>query len=374
MALDVGKKYQQQHRHKRQWRKLLIVPIIVSLGALGFFMYDATVAHRAPEDTSSYTYTVDQGLVYDVSYLESNYFAETASRPAAYVRELTDVIAVDFSYLFKTEESAHLSYTYTATAHVIASHMPKGTSDPKTVWDASYPLMQATSGSGKRGVARASTTVEIPFRQYSQRVARINSGLALDLDAKAVVTFSVTVSGVVRGMLVNEHRTMKMTIPLGQSVYAITTDYDQRDSKVIIADDATGREWWRTNRTMLVVVVVGVLVGSVALLMQPWRRRSVERNPYRRELHRIYRYHDGLIIRTKKPLDLKGREGLSVASFDDLLTLSEELRTPIIASELSDEATRFVVLHEAMVYSFLLGREALTTPPVAGRARKPSSR
>lgn len=366
MTLDVGRRYQHRH-HKVQWHLLLVVPILLAILVIGFLIYDAVFAHKPTPLAQTYQYTVDQALTYDVTYLDNNYFATGKVSPhsTAYVRELTDTISTNFSYIYQTDKGANLSYTYAATARVVASYTPRGTSDTKVVWDATYPLVRATAGDGQQGNVRLQTDVVVPFREYSQQIARMNSGLALSLSAEAIVTFSVSVTGTANSLPVNEQRTMQMTVPLDQAIYAVATKYDQRDAKTITADSTTTENvWWRSYRTTIIVTSSVLLILSVVLLAaRPWRR-DTERNPYKRELNRIYRYHDGLIIRTQKPFDLQGREGLSVASFDDLLNLSEELRLPIIASQLSPEATRFFVIHNTTIYSYTVGEIRTTTQTV----------
>lgn len=357
MTLDVGRRYRRQH-HTRRWRLLLAIPFSLLVFAIGFLVYDVIFANNATPTGQAYRYTVDQAVAYDVKYLDNSYFdaGKISLRSTAYVRELTDVIATNFSYVYQTEEGADLSYTYAATARVVASYASKGTSKAETVWDATYPLVRASTGSGSNGKVRLNPEVIVPFREYSQQIARMNNGLALSLSAEAIVTFSVSVTGVANGLPINEQRTMQMTIPLDQAVYTIATKYDQRDAKTVTANNAaTKLVWWRLYRTILIIALSTLLIASVCLLAWPWRR-DTERNPYKRELNRIYRYHDGLIIRTQKPFDVKGREGLSVASFDDLLNLSEELRLPIIASQLGPEATRFFVIHNTTIYSYTVGQ------------------
>ena len=87
-------------------------------------------------------------------------------------------------------------------------------------------------------------------------------------------------------------------------------------------------------------------------------------------MSRIYRYHDGVIINTSQPIQLKGRETIVVDSFDDLLNLSDELRSPIIANQISYEATVFVVLYEQIIYSYLVGELIPDDVPVPKKKKK----
>ena len=332
--------------------------MVLAAGTIGWLLYDGVTAQDTSTQ-SSYDYTVDQSVTYTVAYLDNNYFEEKSpSRSAAFVRDITDTIDANFSYTYQSSSDADLSYTYATTAHIVASYTARGeNTKPQTVWDTTYPLTRAVSHKGKDGVVSIKDTATIPFREYNERIARMNSGLALSLNAQVIATFSVTVSGTDNGIPVNEQRTMQLTIPLDQPIYTPTTKYDQRDAKTITSgNNELSIEWWQTNRNTLIAILITVLIGCIILYIQPWKRSYKERNPYQRELNKIYRYHDGLIIRTQKPLTLKGRDVIEVNGFDDLLNLSEELRAPIIANKLSPEATRFLIVQDTTFYSYLVGR------------------
>lgn len=357
MTLEIGKRRQHQ-QHASSWRVWLLIPALLAIGSAGWLIYDSL--HTQETTTKpSYSYTVDQSLTYGVSYLDNNYFEEKSpQRSVAFVRDITDTIEAAFSYTYQSSKPTTISYTYATTAHVVTSYTAKGVdTKPQTVWDATYPLTRAISRQDSNGTVSVKDVVSIPFREYSDRIARINSGLALSLNAEVIVTFSITVSGTDNGLPINEQRTMQLTIPLDQPIYSPVAKYDQRDAKTIT--DGHSEQpipWWQANRTVLLTTSIIVLVLCAILYLRPWGRRYSERSPYQRELNKIYRYHDGLIIQTQKPLNLHGREVLEVNSFDDLLNLSEELRVPIIANKLSSEATRFLIVQDTTFYSYLVGR------------------
>ena len=373
MTLDLGKQHRRQQR-SFSWRLLLIVPIILAIGTIGWLIYDAATSKNNPTTGQSYKYTVDQSLNYAVSYLDNNYFEEASpARSKAYIRDITDKIDTNFSYTFQSDKDANLSYTYATTAHVVATHTPKGEeAEKKVVWDKTYSLTRATSKTGEAGKVSIQDSTAIPYREYSQLIARINNGLALALNAEVTTTFSVTVSGTNKGLPVNEQRTIQLTAPLDQPIYTVDTKYDQHDSKTVTSDSSSPSPlWWQKYRNVIIIILAIVIIGCAVLLMQPWQLRQSERNPYQRELNKIYRYHDGLIIHTQKPLDLKEREVVEISNFDDILSLSEELRVPIIGNKLGPEATRFLIIQDTTIYSYLVGRIA-TTPdklpvPVARR-------
>ena len=77
---------------------------------------------------------------------------------------------------------------------------------------------------------------------------------------------------------------------------------------------------------------------------------------YERELAKIMRYHEGVIVRASEPTDMSGKQLVLLRSFDDMLSLEEELRQPIVASPAGPEATHFMIVHEDVLYRYTLGR------------------
>jgi hypothetical protein len=45
-----------------------------------------------------------------------------------------------------------------------------------------------------------------------------------------------------------------------------------------------------------------------------------------------------------------------VKGFDDMLNLEEELKVPIVSCEVNEEATRFMIIRDDVVYQYLLGK------------------
>lgn len=85
-------------------------------------------------------------------------------------------------------------------------------------------------------------------------------------------------------------------------------------------------------------------------------RKQIFKSPYQRELDRIYRYHDGLIIKASAHTDLSSKTTVPVQSFEDILNLEEELKSPIVASAAGLNATRFMIIHGDIVYVYTLGK------------------
>lgn len=60
-------------------------------------------------------------------------------------------------------------------------------------------------------------------------------------------------------------------------------------------------------------------------------------------------------MRASRHPDVLHKTVVDLQRFEDILNLEEELRSPIIASESGDTATRFMIIKGDVVYVFVLG-------------------
>jgi hypothetical protein len=100
---------------------------------------------------------------------------------------------------------------------------------------------------------------------------------------------------------------------------------------------------------------IGIGILALASFVYGFRKK-IFKTPYQRELDKIYRYHDGIIVRASRPTDLSGKRIVAVKSFDDMLNLEEELKLPIVAASVSAEATQFMIIRDDVVYAYILGK------------------
>lgn len=97
-----------------------------------------------------------------------------------------------------------------------------------------------------------------------------------------------------------------------------------------------------------------LLILGLAAVAYGLRRQNVK-TPHQRELEKIYRYHSGIIIQAKRPPDLDHKNIVVIKNFDDILNLEEELKTPIIASKVTDYTTHFFIANDNIIYVYTVG-------------------
>lgn len=194
--------------------------------------------------------------------------------------------------------------------------------------------------------------VDIPYSDYKKELDQFKKSLMLPISSDVTVTFTIKVTGNIDGTPLNDVRVSTLTIPSDEQVYKLQQKYDKSIQESIISQDVKRSRIFEEQLEMVGILATAFLgIGSIAYGF----RRHTHRTPYQKELDKIYRHHDSVIVRSSKLVDLSGKRLVAVKSFDDMLGLEEGLQRPIIAMTLSTEATKFVILHQDVVYEYILG-------------------
>jgi len=343
------------------------------LAAAGALVYDRLHAHAyiAPAP-KPYQYGIKQRVENKVSYRQSSFFGKAPDTSStAYLAELTDKIATRFHYDFRGSEPADLNYKYSVDAQVRTTYgskdSPQGLS---TVWSKQYRLLEPVSGTKNTKDLTFDPVVDIPFSQFVSDVGQFKKTFSAPLNSEMIVNLNVQVSGTVNGTPFTSNKTSTVSTSLDQDVYQLGVKFEKEDNQQV--KSSRTRPLTDTIATYELLIAAVLAVAGMAYFVLGLRRQRAQ-TPYQRELERIYRFHDGIIVRAKHPANLARKNVVSVQSFDDLLNLEEELKTPIIASPLGDKATRFMIADNDIAYVFTLGVSTKAAPPSAPAPEEPKA-
>lgn len=350
MALDV-----EPQRHNSTALILVGGLLLAAAGFLTYTIYgsgnDGQAMHSAQRE-----YKLTQRLQPRVEYMDNSFFGGSAGDNNAYVTALTKAIQAQYQYRFEAPGASDVSYRYEAVATVSALYAEGDKSDfggRSSVWRRVDRLVEPKAQPAPSNTSFSiSPTIDIPFLEYRQEMERFNEALDLSLGSEVTVTVTVTVQGVIDGSDFSDTQTATLTVPLGQQLYTINTNLEKEHIGFVGPSGITTVDDIRQYLPQLIAIAVAA-TGVVCIFFG--LRRRVGGTPYQRELDRIYRYHDGIIIRTNKVAKLADKSVVEVDSFDDMLNLQEELNVPIIATYAGPEATRFMAIHSDVAYVYTLG-------------------
>ena len=311
--------------------------------------------YTATADSAESNYRIEQALKGAVGYRDNSFYDNgPALTDTAYLASLTDTITGVYRYALQSANATNISYTYDVKSTVRGTYTLTGKEDEAAnVWLKQIQLVSPKTKTVDSGNILITESVTIPFEDYKKMIDDYRSTLQVPVNGEAIVTFTVRARGTMGGVAFSDVRTSTIAVPLTQQIYQLAIKYDKEDVKQVLSTEEVSQHAVAIQYGLF---AVGVLAATGLGLVIVGQRRRIFKTPYRAELDRIYRYHDGIIIRAKELPDLSGKRIVPVKGFDDMLNLEEELKVPIVSCEVNEEATRFMIIRDDVVYQYLLGK------------------
>lgn len=303
--------------------------------------------------TGSYHYYISQDASATVSYQDSSFYnSKPDTVNTAYISDLTKDLTAKYHYNFNANTKTNLTTTYSIDAQVKSNYALKGDSeDPSNVWQQTYPLVAPKTSTVNSSSVTVDETVTVPYAEYKQAANNFRTALTLPTSSEVVVVFNVMTKGEIDGRPFEDTRVSTISAPLEEQIYQPKVKFDKEASKQIVGEeDREGQA--AVSRVKIVAGAIIMLLGSGLIIFG--LRKRIFKTAYQRELDRIYRYHDGLIVRTSRPIDLTDHQVIPMRSFEDMLNLEEELKKPIIADEISSTLTHFLIASSNVLYLYKL--------------------
>ncbi len=362
MALEIGKTAE-----RREFRSVGIGFLgVLLLVAAGYLAY-ALLGNRQPESTTTpevYHYEISQSVDSDVEYENSSFFPNGPGPfNKAYVTDITKNVLNTFHYKFKASKAIDLSYNYLVVAEVHARYGINGDKEKASnVWSRTFQLVEPVQMNETTDSISLNPSTEMPLIEYKKLITDLQAAFTLPVNSEVVLTFRVQVKGNVGGTDFNDVKVSTVTVPLDQQLYTLAVAFEKQSENDVVPQKLQ-EEGNVAERIKTYAAIALAVLGLAALVYG--LRKQIFKTPYQRELDKIYRYHDGIIIKASKPADLSNKNVVPVQSFGDMLNLEEELKIPIVASPVGAEATRFMIVRDDITYVYTLGKLLLTDDPLA---------
>lgn len=348
MARTFEQQRQEQVASRLSWLGVFLFVVAAVVLVYAIFQHENTSSGAAA------SYTARQEVQSRVEYFDNSFFGTSPRLTSnAYISELTSSLATRFRSTYALTKSASLTYKYRVDAALRGTYPLEGEKDKlSSVWQKDFVLLDQTTKTDTTDVLTISQEVEVPYDQYRQMLNDFKKTLNVPVDGEVVVTMAIEVSGTVEGTAFRDNQTIAMTLPLTKEIYQPTYKFD-KERKGDIMPEQTKNNKAVVEKVLLAVVVL--LAASGIGLVVYAKRSQIFKSAYRRELDRIYRYHEGAVVKASRHPDILHKTVVTLQRFEDILSLEEELRSPIIASESGDEATRFMIIKGDVVYMYVLG-------------------
>jgi hypothetical protein len=273
-----------------------------------------------------------------------------------YIASLINTVSVDFSYNNRFTDIIDYEYEYKVDAKILVTDKYDNS---KVLYTKDEVLIDTTKVDGKDNKFSINESVDIDYEKYNSYVSAFKQTYSLDVDSNLVLTMNIIQKGTFSNKQIsNKASTLTITIPLTKSTIDISINTNQLANNFEIPIN----ESIISNK---VTFIIGVVICSISLLtlvavfMLVGRKKN---DIYRKEIARILKNYDRLIITSSQPNIDESiyKNKVRVMTFEELLDVNELTSEPIIYYEVEpDQKSYFIILKQDTLYKLTVSRAYL---------------
>lgn len=299
-------------------------------------------------------YYQTSNLDYRVNLKNNEFYTEQSlGQNMQYIASLIDTVDLNFLYNFRVSEQLNYSYSYNITAEVQIKDSQSGniifSKKDKLKEKNNVSMTNSNSFSLKENL-------ELNYGKYNDIAKRFKSEYAISADSSLVVSMFITVKDQNGNEIknLNANNKMNVIVPLAEQTVNIKLDYKEiNNSDTFVAHT----DLVIHNKILFYTgIACGVIfLVALAVLLKFMSVLIKKKTPYDKELARILREYDRIIVATKKVYETDVQEMIEVKSFSELLDARDNLEKPILFSEIHKGAKSvFIVKNSYEVYKYVL--------------------
>lgn len=282
------------------------------------------------------------------SYFDSPYLGEDK----VYITSLIDYIDIDFSYNLKLDDSRSGKYIYYIKG--IMSANVSNTS--KDYWQKSYDLVNLKEVEyDSTDSISFSENIKIDYQKYNNLLLQFKEDYELSMDGsfKLVLYVENYVESTEDNYLLKTTAT-SLEIPLTKATIEVPIEVSEvNDSSSLIGKliygDSKVTLMYRGFSVITLLLGLGLLGFAVFKIVRSLEKISL----YNKELRKILKTYDGIIVSVKKLPNRDNSNVIDVNSFNELLDAHGEIRQPISYYETRKRAT-FILINGNVMWRYTL--------------------
>lgn len=348
----------RRKRILRPWARMCLICI------LAFFMLISTTLiyyGKNPTDKSipSYTYNTKGDVKYKV-YLKNNEFYEEEylDENKQYPSELIDYIDIDYSYNMNGSRTANFNYSYDIIATIIGEY-ENSSSGRSELWKKKYTIKENQNKSLFDTTAfNVNENVKIKYTDYNKIVSNFKTKFRLAIDAylnvKLKINYKTTIPSINASELKKD--VIELNIPLTSSTVSISKNCNKAnmcpksDSKQL-----SKKNIHYENKKYIMTGFILLVIGSILTLLSLPALFTTNKSLYNKLLSKLMKNYSEIIIEVESLPDFNDLEVLDVKTFEDMVDIEEEIKSPIIYYEvMPNTESWFVIVTDKYVYKYTL--------------------
>lgn len=266
----------------------------------------------------------------------------------SYITSMVNSISVQFKENTSFHTSSDVSYNYTIYAKLSSIYHNDDGSDSE-IWSQIYPLFSKDNQVLAGNRLSIDETVVIPYWDYQSIVDNFKNTYHLKVDPTLDVVMDI------QYQYGDERRnnTLKLSIPMDQEVFKISTDYKKKGS--IVESQKMSNMTVSYGLVMFALIIVGIfLIVSIGLLLMKLIR-LYSMTEYERIKSKIKKDYGSIIVDIDNTINFDDFTIFDIKTIGELVDLEEELRIPILFYEKSKaKICYFVIIKEHYMYRYTL--------------------
>ena len=305
-------------------------------------------------------YKESSDIVYLVYLNKNNEYDDAYLKMGGrYIASLVDDIKFDFNYksLFNNEVSGYYSYMATLTLHAYMD------SAKEAIWEKDYTVLdnkvEVINQGGVKDIDILDRVV-VDYDKYRQELKNFSKKYGIDLagylELKIIIKENLNFKGIEK--IVNDEKMISANIPLSYDTFRITINND---------NNKIGNYYNFNNRTkvnyLFIIIAAFMLslgISFMALVIREMYKATDYKVKYRRELKKILKENDEIIVRIKRFYNKKKYNLIYVDSFKELMDVYDKVKAPISYRELKKgEEAMFIIIDadNAWIYRMVAHRK-----------------
>ena len=290
-------------------------------------------------------------------YLKENKFFEEPylGKDRVYITSLIDFIDIDFNYDMKLNERVSGTYNYYIKGIIRASLSDNPNKD---YWSKEYILKEEKKVNYK-DLQRVlfNTNVKVDYDYYNDILLDFKKEYNLSADAKLEVVLCVENSINYKDEKADKKSLSLLTIPLTQATIEVPISVDtNKGADVIISrfyeDESFIYSLYKLLSCVLLFIASYMLVRLVLTIVRKMEKKSL----YYRQLKKILRDYDSIIVTLHGKLNYDNLTVIDVSKFSELIDAHSEVRQPINFME-DNVGAKFILINDKLAWRYVLKKD-----------------
>ena len=291
-----------------------------------------------------YHYNIFQNTDYKVYLTKNDFFEqEYLGKNNLYLKDLTRYIEFDFLYNYNASAKENLNCKY----DIISTLFIEYSNSKQIIFEKDYPIIEnKTIQKNDSNKIDIEEKINIDYQKYNSEVESFKEKFNLPVTAYLVINFNVETS-LQNQENIKQKSTSKTTINLSQPAYEIKVKESDEQENTILETQNLDKN---INYVLLIIGLILFIISTGVFVYQIWRYQVIELNKIKIRVKKILRKYREIIVEIEEMPNINGKNVIDVKGFEELITIEEEIRVPILFYEKNEEEYVFLIISESVVY------------------------